>query len=737
MKAWRSVTVQIISILTIFAFVQSAFARPQNFDGDTNVDTGRGIDDLTLFDASTGTFHIRKSSDGEIDQVTISDGSNPAGNVPAYLDRNGDGQTDPATFNRSTGTWAFSVGGTIENEQFSDGSPGNIPVPGKFNGNACDDLGVYNPLTKTWWTKDCVSGAVDALNDEEFGRYPIVGDFDGDGVDDLGTWEIDPTTGFGEWYLYESSTNQGRAVAPFGLPGDIPLAADFDGDGDAEPAVFRPFQLGSFTSLFIVLNPDDINNPWIFPWGLPGDFPNLLDTLGDGKGDLSIFRAALAAFFVRTSQVGLDWLNLVIATFQYANAALPIAPNQFISPAVPGDANRDGHSDFAVVTTAGAFNLWYWLLLDGNSIQYLFGLKDDTPLTGDLDGDKQIQPVAIRNNGGFLDWYARLVGGQEALLFSQFGLADDTPLLGDLDCDGKDEPIVVRALGGNLFWFWLNSSSLFADAFSWSWGLEGDTVFASDMNGDGCDELVVARALGGAMFWFGFSPRTARTTETSWGLPDDTPFPPADFTGDGAADPIVIREAGGQRTAYVRLADGTAKTFALGSQGTPAAGYFSGTKKAQMALYVSNGAFGTDTAIVWLLTDIAQTFALPQSPGSGTVVAPLVLQGTSGLGCRELKTFVRPELYKPFSDAVPGHGVVLFDDSVWSRASAVEFFDRDNNFIGIPIRRKCCPNGGRAHYWMPQPSVSLLPVAPITVRLTFTDGSNTCRIIPNPTRRYE
>lgn len=718
----------ICSLIFFLSVIQSSFAAPQDFDGD-------GLDDLTLFDATNAVFDVRLGQTGEHQQTAVTNvGGNPAGNVPAQLDRDGDGDTDPATFNRSTGEWMFDVNGEIFSETFWDGTPGNIPVPGKYHGNTCDDLGVYNPLTQTFTTKSCTNEeTIVATFNDQFGGFPIVGDFDGDNTDDLATW--DPQTG--NWYIIDSSTQNGRSVS-FGQAGDYPFAGDFEGDGTDDLMLFRPKQENFNFGVFGVYNAGDPANPWFFPWGLPGDIPNVLDTIGDGKTDISIFRAALGAFFVRTSQIGIDWLNVVFDAFSLATAALPIAPNQFIPPAPPGDFNRDGRSDFAVVQNSGGFAIWNFLLLDGNLIQVLFGLSNDTFLTGDIEGDKLVQPVVVRASNGFLDWYFRLSGGQEAMTLTAFGLQDDTPLLGDLDCDGKDDPILVRPVGPNLFWYWRNSSRDFADdGYVWAWGLADDTPFVADMTGDGCEEFVVARPFAGGMWWFAFSPRTARTVTETFGLENDTPFPPTDFDGNGTADPIILREESGQQVAYVLLGD-IIRVINLGSSGTPAAGQFSGLKQAEFAVYNSGGSYGTDTVSLIRYDGATLLIGLPQSPGTGTVVAPnVVSSGVSPLGCSEVKSFIRPELYKPFSDAVAGHGVTLFDDSFWSRIAAFELYDRDNNYLGGDIRRKCCPNGNRAHYWLNQRSTTLQQFAPLTVKLTFTDGTNTCRIIPDPTRRYE
>ncbi len=50
-----------------------------------------------------------------------------------------------------------------------------------------------------------------------------------------------------------------------GLPGDIPVPADYDADGDIDIAVFRP-ESGAWAVR---------DQPWIYH-GLPGDVPLLL-----------------------------------------------------------------------------------------------------------------------------------------------------------------------------------------------------------------------------------------------------------------------------------------------------------------------------------------------------------------------------------------------------------------------------------------------------------------------------
>ena len=67
------------------------------------------------------------------------------------------------------------------------------------------------------------------------GDIPVVADYDGDFIDDIAIFR--PSNS--QWWVLRSSDGETYALQ-FGLPGDKPVPADYDGDGAEDVAVYRP-----------------------------------------------------------------------------------------------------------------------------------------------------------------------------------------------------------------------------------------------------------------------------------------------------------------------------------------------------------------------------------------------------------------------------------------------------------------------------------------------------------------
>lgn len=88
----------------------------------------------------------------------------------------------------------------------------------------------------------------------------------------------------------------------WGLPGDVPILGDFDGDKLPDLTVYRP-RTGQWFIRFSVFRFDRTATA-VYQWGLPGDVPMAADYNGDGIGDLAVFRPASGTWFIRYSHEG-------------------------------------------------------------------------------------------------------------------------------------------------------------------------------------------------------------------------------------------------------------------------------------------------------------------------------------------------------------------------------------------------------------------------------------------------
>ncbi|MBS1792204.1 MAG: VCBS repeat-containing protein [Acidobacteria bacterium] len=135
-------------------------------------------------------------------------------------------------------------------------------------------------------------------------------------------------------------------------------AGDFDGDGFADAAVFRPS-----THNYFILNSGS-NTVDIFTFGAPGDVPVAGDFDGDRRADIGIFRPSDGSWWIYRSGSGVT---------------VALSFGQSGDKPVPGDFDKDGKTDVAVWRPSTGT---YFVLRssDGSFFSFPFGASGDLPV---------------------------------------------------------------------------------------------------------------------------------------------------------------------------------------------------------------------------------------------------------------------------------------------------------------------------------------------------------------------
>ncbi len=99
------------------------------------------------------------------------------------------------------------------------------------------------------------------------------------------SWTTSSSTGPAIWYVDTDLSGSANLTYMFGgVPGDMPLAGDVNGDGMADLAIYRN---GIW---YIDTNRNGTADMTVVFGGMPQDIPLLFDWNGDGKADLCLFR---------------------------------------------------------------------------------------------------------------------------------------------------------------------------------------------------------------------------------------------------------------------------------------------------------------------------------------------------------------------------------------------------------------------------------------------------------------
>jgi hypothetical protein len=268
--------------------------RPVDYDKDRKAD-------ISIWRPSDGIWYNSRSTDGA---NFTAFGLNGDKIVPGDYD--GDRKTDLAVWRPSAGAWYIykSATNTVSIQSF--GLNGDIPVAADYDGDRLADIAVWRPATGAWYIVRSATSSVFSLNFGTSGDRPVPADFNGDKRTDLAVFR----PGENRWYIYlpyfsyyyyAFPNNAGQityTVSTYGLSDDKQVPADYDGDGKADLAAWRPssgvwYYLGSSNGQSVA-----------GAFGQNGDIPTPGDYDNDGKTDFSVWRPSTGAWYISQSSNG-------------------------------------------------------------------------------------------------------------------------------------------------------------------------------------------------------------------------------------------------------------------------------------------------------------------------------------------------------------------------------------------------------------------------------------------------
>jgi uncharacterized delta-60 repeat protein len=246
----------------------------------------------------------------------------------------------------------------------------------------------------------------------------------------------------------------------------------------------------------------------------------LFDYDGDGRADVSVFRASENRWYVFRSS------DSVVTQQVFAIAGdIP----------VPADYDGDQKTDYAIYRPANG-SWWYLSSINNAQITAQWGGEaGDIPRPTDFDGDGKADFVFFRPTNNF--WY-RVSSASGAVSNVQFGISGDKPVRGDFDGDGKSDPAIFRPSSGD----WWYQSSINNAQLSVHWGISTDVPAAADFDGDERTDFAVYRPSNGT--WYILNSGNGQATIVNFGIAEDKPAA-ADYDGDGKADIAVFRPSTG------------------------------------------------------------------------------------------------------------------------------------------------------------------------------------------------
>jgi hypothetical protein len=321
---------------------------------DTTFGGGDGVATIDFNDTDDEAFGMNLDAKGRAVVVGRSDGAFALARLKlgtqAPFDYDGDGKTDFSVYRPSNGTWY--VARSLNRDMYVNTFWSHALIPADYDGDGKTDLAtpdLYDNgsvLVIFYSSTNTVSAR--SFFDAPLPSLGFAPDFDGDGKADPTLWTA------GLWQIALSSGTE--YAQQWGMAGDKPVPADFDGDGRAELAVFRPSEgkwyIANFwTGAITIVN-----------WGVTGDIPVVGDYNGDGRADYAVYRPSNNNWYRMHSSDH----SINVQTWGAAGDVV-----------TPGDYDGDGRMDIAVFRPSEGE--WYVLTAAHTIITATFGQSGDVP----------------------------------------------------------------------------------------------------------------------------------------------------------------------------------------------------------------------------------------------------------------------------------------------------------------------------------------------------------------------